>query len=431
MIHISIGSVYSFSTLTKPLMAEMDSPESTIKWAFSIAIFCLGCSAAGLGKFVQDYGPRVSARIAGACFSGGMILGGVAILNHSVTWLFVSYGVLGGVGLGTGYITPVKTLIRWFHDRKGMATGLAVMGFGFGSVIAGPMFAWLIGLFSEHDASGAISAYHVAPAFFIMGAVYGVILIAASFIIRVPPPQWGEVVDAKGVTVPRQRQYKTSEALRTWQFYALWLMLFVNISCGIAIIYTASPMMQDKVGVDPQSAALLAVSGVALFNGLGRFVWASLSDKMGRPFTFATFFVLQVVAFSSLGVLLAAGHARQAIFLLLIYAIATCYGGGFGTIPAYLSDLFGNANVSAIHGWVLTAWALAGVAGPSILVWAKGSHENYQRAMVFYAAMLAVALVVSVILLVALRRSRGGFDPLHRDYQNPLAAGRAELARRP
>ncbi|MDR2566084.1 MAG: OFA family MFS transporter, partial [Bifidobacteriaceae bacterium] len=396
-------------------------------WAFSIAIFCLGCSAAGLGKFVQDYGPRVSARISGACFGLGMILTGVAISSHSVTWLFLSYGVLGGIGLGTGYITPVKTLIRWFYDRKGMATGMAVMGFGFGSVMAGPVFAWLIGLFSEHDEAGAITAYHVAPAFLIMGTAYGAILITASFIILVPPPAWGEVIDDSGAAVAQQRQYGTTEALRTWQFYALWVMLFVNISCGIAVIYTASPMMQDTVGVDAQTAALLAVSGVALFNGLGRFVWASLSDKMGRPFTFAAFFVVQVVAFGALGALLAAGRAEQAVFLALIYLIATCYGGGFGTIPAYLSDLFGNANVSAVHGWVLTAWALAGVVGPTILVWAKGGEENYQRAMFFYAGMLAVALVVSVVLLAALRRSRGGFDPLHRDYPGRLSGDRGDL----
>ncbi|MDR3107358.1 MAG: OFA family MFS transporter, partial [Bifidobacteriaceae bacterium] len=391
MIHISIGSVYSFSTLTKPLMGEMGASEPTIKWAFSIAIFFLGLSAAGLGKFVQDFGPRVSARIAGCCFGLGLTLAGVAVSRHSITGLFLSYGVLGGVGLGTGYITPVKTLIRWFYDRKGMATGMAVMGFGLGSVVAGPVFAQLIDAFSEHDAAGAVTAYHVAPAFFVMGAIYGAVMIAASFVIRAPAPEWGEVLDETGAVVPQQRQYKTAEALRSWQFYALWVMLFVNISCGIAIIYTASPMMQDKVGVNAQTAALLAVSGVALFNGIGRFAWATSSDRLGRPATFTAFFALQIVAFGALGLLLATGHASQAVFLFLTYLIATCYGGGFGTIPAYLSDLFGNANVSAIHGWVLTAWAMAGVVGPSVLVWAKGADQDYRRAMFFYTAMMAAA----------------------------------------
>ncbi|MDR1118404.1 MAG: OFA family MFS transporter [Bifidobacteriaceae bacterium] len=426
MVHVSIGSVYSFSTLTKPLMAELEAPESTIKWAFSVAIFFLGLSAAGFGKFVQDFGPRVSARIAGCCFGCGLILAGFATLSGSVLLLFLSYGVLGGVGLGTGYITPVKTLIQWFYDRKGMATGLAVMGFGFGSVIAGPVYAGLIDAFSEHGPGGEVVAYHVAPAFFIMGAVYGALMILASFVIKVPPATWGQTVGEDGKAVVRQRQYQTGRALRTWQFYALWVMLFVNISCGIGLIYTASPMMQHEVGVNAETAALLAVSGVAVFNGLGRFGWASLSDKLGRPATFTGFYLLQILAFGALGFLLAAGHVPQGLFLCLIYLIATCYGGGFATIPAYLSDLFGNANVSAIHGWVLTAWSMAGIVGPTILVAAKGADDNYPKAMFVYVGMLAVAGVVSLALLAALRRTRGGPDPLRR-----VAGEEADAVRTP
>ena len=414
-IHLSIGSAYAFSTLTIPLMAQMDAPETTIKWAFSIAIFFLGISAASLGKFVQDYGPRVSARIAGCCFAAGMMGSGFAVVNKSVVLLFVCYGLIGGVGLGTGYITPVKTLIQWFYDRKGLATGLAVCGFGGGSMIAGPAFAALIDAFSAHDAAGKVVAYNVAPMFFTMGAIYGVMMIGASFLIRTPPPEWGQVLNEQGEVVERQRQYGIVESVKTPHFWAIWIMMFINISVGIAIIYTASPLMQREVGASPQLAAILAVSGVSAFNALGRLGWASASDRFGRSRTFTTFFMLQIVAFGALGLLLTGNQVPMAIFLVLIYAIATCYGGGFATLPAFLSDMFGNKNVSAIHGLVLTAWAMAGLAGPSILVWAKGDHEDYQKAMFYYLPMIAVALFVSILLLVALRRSKGGFDPLHRD----------------
>lgn len=391
-IHASIGSVYAWSVLTKPVMAEMGISLSSTTWAFSIAILFLGLSAAFLGKFVERIGPRASGLLSMLFFCSGLIGTALAVSMKSVALLYFFYGAIGGIGLGIGYITPVSTLVKWFPARRGFATGLAIMGFGFASLIGGPLMQKLTAL------------YGLSANFLIMGGAYAVVMTLFSLYLM--PPKAGETVDLtklsddaseklkKAAAAQTGRQYTRREAVQTWEFWSLWWLFFTNITCGIGLLAVASPMAQEAVGMNAAGAAAL-VGAIGIVNGLGRLAWSTLSDWMGRAATYVLFFVIETAAFFAL-----AQTPSEALFYILVLTIISCYGGGFSCMPAFLSDLFGVRQLSSIHGIMLTAWALAGIAGPMLLSVIKETTGSYHQTMLVFAGLMSAALVLSVILKV-------------------------------
>ena len=358
MVHLCIGSVYAWSTFNRPIKALFpDDPGwfSPPYTTFTTALVLLGLSAAFGGPWVERRGPRAAATAAACFFGTGLLIGGLGLWLRQSVLVFVGMGLIGGIGCGLGYISPVSTLVKWFPDRRGMATGMAVMGFGGGAFIAGFLNTWLM------------AAIGVPATVAVLGAGYFCIMLAGSRIIRRPPAGW----KPEGWTPPpdtnamiARASVTRNQAIRTPQFYLLWGMLFINITAGIGILAQASPMVQDMFGRTPVEAAAL-VSLISLFNAGGRFFWASLSDYIGRRSTYMIFFAAQVALFRMIPGFGARGE--WLIFEIALCAVLTMYGGGFATIPAFLADLFGPDNVGAIHGAVLTAWSAAAVVGPVII----------------------------------------------------------------
>lgn len=381
-IHICIGSVYAWSVLTKPIMQAMGFTLQETTWTFSIAILFLGLSAGFLGSYVEKHGPRCSGLVSTIFFGIGMLGTAFALSQHSLLLMYLFYGVIGGIGLGTGYITPVSTLVKWFPNNRGLATGLAIMGFGFASLIAGPVMQLLI------------AKYGLINNFIILGCVYMVIMTASSLYLE--PPKVPAVAEAKAklASLPEnnQAQYTVNEAMKTWHFYALWWIFFTNITCGIGLLAVASPMAQEVIQMTPLAAASM-VGIIGLLNGLGRIVWSTISDYIGRRNTYIMFFLLEIVAFYML-----ASVTDSFLFQVLIFLIITCYGGGFSCMPAYLSDLFGTKQLSAIHGRILTAWGLAGIAGPLLLSWIKETTNSYSITLYFFSGCFVISLLIAVIL---------------------------------
>lgn len=381
-IHICIGSVYAWSVLTKPIMQAMGFTLQETTWTFSIAILFLGLSAGFLGSYVEKHGPRRSGLVSTVFFGIGMLGTAFALSQHSLLLMYLFYGVIGGIGLGTGYITPVSTLVKWFPNNRGLATGLAIMGFGFASLIAGPVMQLLI------------AKYGLINNFIILGCVYMVIMTASSLYLEPPKVPAVTEVKAKLASLPEnnQAQYTVNEAMKTWHFYALWWIFFTNITCGIGLLAVASPMAQEVIQMTPLAAASM-VGIIGLLNGLGRIVWSTISDYIGRRNTYIMFFLLEIVAFYML-----ASVNDSFLFQALIFLIITCYGGGFSCMPAYLSDLFGTKQLSAIHGRILTAWGLAGIAGPLLLSWIKETTNSYSITLYFFSGCFVISLLIAVIL---------------------------------
>lgn len=381
-IHICIGSVYAWSVLTKPIMQAMGFTLQETTWTFSIAILFLGLSAGFLGSYVEKHGPRRSGLVSTVFFGIGMLGTAFALSQHSLLLMYLFYGVIGGIGLGTGYITPVSTLVKWFPNNRGLATGLAIMGFGFASLIAGPVMQLLI------------AKYGLINNFIILGCVYMVIMTASSLYLEPPKVPAVAEVKAKLASLPEnnQAQYTVNEAMKTWHFYALWWIFFTNITCGIGLLAVASPMAQEVIHMTPLAAASM-VGIIGLLNGLGRIVWSTISDYIGRRNTYIMFFLLEIVAFYML-----ASVTDSFLFQALIFLIITCYGGGFSCMPAYLSDLFGTKQLSAIHGRILTAWGLAGIAGPLLLSWIKETTNSYSITLYFFSGCFVISLLIAVIL---------------------------------
>ncbi len=380
-IHISIGSVYAWSVLTRPIMQAMGFTLREVTWTFSLAILFLGLSAGFLGTYVERYGPRRSGLAAALFFGAGMLGSAYALSSRSLPLLYLSYGVVGGIGLGIGYITPVSTLVKWFPQNRGLATGLAIMGFGFASLIAGPVMQLLT------------ERYGLIENFVILGCVY-VVLITASALYLEPPkmPELQTKGNFKMRLSDEQRQFSVREAMGTWQFYALWWVFFTNITCGIGLLAVASPMAQEVIKMSPMEAASM-VGVIGLLNGGGRIVWSTVSDYLGRSSTYIVFFVIEIVAFYLL-----AEVTDSVAFQLLIFIIITCYGGGFSCMPAYLSDLYGTKQLSAIHGRILTAWGLAGIAGPLLLSQIYERTHSYGVTLYFFSACFVVSLAIAVAL---------------------------------
>ena len=391
-IHLSIGSVYAWSVFTTPLNDTFGWSLTGISLTFSIAILFLGLSAAFMGHFVEKHGPRRSGMVASVFFGVGMIGSGLSIQLESIYMLYIFYGVLGGIGLGVGYITPVSSLVKWFPDRRGLATGLAIMGFGFASLIASPVMQRLI------------ENLGIAATFYILGAIYFVVMFSSSLYLERPPEGWlpkamrerqdsGEEKPVKDISY-----LDANEAIKTRRFYFLWVMLFINVTCGIAILSVASPMAQEIAGLSAAAAATM-VGIMGFFNGAGRLAWASVSDYIGRPNVYTAFFVIQIASFIMLPSLT---HAL--IFQAVLFLIMTCYGGGFASVPAYIGDIFGTKQLGAIHGYILTAWAAAGLAGPILVSWLRETTESYALTMYIFGGMFVIALLVSLLIRIDIKR---------------------------
>lgn len=391
-IHISIGSVYSWSVFSNPMNNEFGWSLTAISITFSIAILFLGLSAAFMGHFVEKHGPRKAGLVSTVFFGIGMIGSGFAAQIESLYLLYFFYGALGGFGLGVGYITPVSTLVKWFPDRRGMATGLAIMGFGFASLIASPVIQMLIG------------SVGIAGTFYILGSIYFAVMLASSLYLEKPPEGWmpKAMRDKKdnGEEEPnKDLSYLTAnESLKTRRFYLLWVMLFINVTCGIGILSVASPMGQEIAGLSAAAAATM-VGIMGFFNGAGRLAWASISDYIGRPNVYTAFFVIQIVSF-----LLLPSLTHALIFQAVLFLIMTCYGGGFASVPAYIGDLFGTKQLGAIHGYILTAWAAAGLVGPILVSWLREVTQSYELILYIFGGMFVLALAASLIIRIDIKR---------------------------
>ncbi len=370
-VHLCIGQAYAFSTFNLPLTkliglthsAPDDWDLKQIGWVFSIAIGILGISAAVFGRWVETVGPRKSMFTAAMCFGGGFVVSAVGIHLHQLWLVYLGYGVLGGCGLGIGYISPVSTLIKWFPDRPGMATGMAIMGFGGGALIAAPLSVMLMEHFKTATSNGVLET------FVTMGVIYFMFMMIGVYAVRIPAADWKPA----GWTAPAQpKQLVTAAnvavdmAWRTPQFWLLWGVLCMNVTAGIGVLGQASPMIQEIFNGRVTAAAAAGFVGlISLFNMAGRIFWASTSDYLGRRNTYMIFFLLGIVLYSSVPTL---GHIGSIpLFVAAFCVILSMYGGGFATIPAYLRDMFGTYQVGAIHGRLLTAWSVAGVLGPVLV----------------------------------------------------------------
>jgi MFS family permease len=357
-VHICIGSVYAWSTFNRPILAlfpnnpKWFSPPYT---TFSTALVLLGLSAAFGGPWVERRGPRVAATAAAIFFGTGLLIGGAGLALGQSVLVFLGMGLIGGIGCGLGYISPVSTLVKWFPDRRGMATGMAIMGFGGGAFIAGYLNQYLM------DRIG------IAKTVMSLGVAYFAIMLIGARILRRPPAGWtprGWTPSTKVHAMITDRSVSRNQAVQTVQFYLLWGILCINVTAGIGILAQAAPMAQDMFSKTAKEAAVL-VSLISIFNAGGRFLWASGSDYIGRRNTYSIFFAAQLVLF-----LLIPGFAARGQWLIFeasLFIVFTMYGGGFATIPAFLADIFGPDNVGAIHGATLTAWSVAAVAGPFII----------------------------------------------------------------
>ena len=386
-LHISIGSVYAWSVLTRPIMADMGFTLSQTTWTFSLAILMLGLSAGFLGSFAEKIGPKKSGLLAMLFWVTGLLGTAYALSIHNLTLLYLFYGIIGGIGLGIGYITPVSTLVKYFPNHPGFATGLAIMGFGFASLIAGPLMQYLV------------AQVGLVDTFIILGVIYLVIMGASSLYLNAPQPKHPtRTTKDKSTMYVHTHGMLANDAMKTWQFRALWWVFFINITCGIGLLSLASPMAQEAIGMTPAAAASL-VGIIGIFNGGGRIAWSTISDYLGRAQTYILFFIIEIVAFYLLA------QTNSALtFQILILLIITCYGGGFSCMPAYLADLYGIRQLSTIHGRILTAWGLAGIAGPMLVSYFHEAGYGYTTALECFAALFVLNTIIAIILKIYSKR---------------------------
>jgi MFS family permease len=424
-IHLSIGMAYGFSVFWLPLSraigitasAPGDWKISTLGWMFTLFFVFLGSSAAVFGRWAEREGPRKAGVVAAFCWGGGFLISALGVHLHQIVLLWIGSGVIGGCGLGLGYISPVSTLIKWFPDRRGMATGMAIMGFGGGALIGSPLANLLMNHFRTPTSVG------VQETFVTMGLIYFVAMVAGAFGYRLPalgwqpagwtppPPQENAMITA--------RQTHVDQAIRTPQFWLLWVVLWMNVSAGIGVIGMASPMLQEVFGgrligvtgalrdlTENQKAQVATIGAgfaalLSLFNIGGRIFWASMSDYLGRKRTYFIFFALGFVLYCSAP---SAGRAGVVpLFVAIFCVILTMYGGGFATIPAYLADMFGTVHVGAIHGRLLTAWSAAGILGPILVNYIREfqidrgvpAAQAYNTTMYVLAGLLIIGFIAN------------------------------------
>ena len=409
-VHLCIGQVYAFSVfngpLTKVIGIDSSAPDdwklTTLGWIFSLSILFLGLAAAFGGKWLEKVGPRLTMFVAACCFGGGFLVAAIGVWLHQIWLLYLGYGVIGGIGLGLGYVSPVSTLIKWFPDRRGMATGMAIMGFGGGAMIGAPLSVFLMGHFKSATSVG------VAEAFVVMGILYFISMSIGAFTIRIPADGWQPVgwvpKAAEGRMISRNHVH-IDEALKTPQFYLIWLVLCLNVTAGIGVISQASVMIQEsfKGAVTPAAAAGF-VGLLSLFNMGGRFVWSSASDYLGRKNTYFVFFVLGALLYAAVPQTGRIGSIG--LFVLCYLIIISMYGGGFSTVPAYLADMFGTKYVGGIHGRLLTAWSAAGVLGPVLVNYIRQYQvdhgvpkaASYEITMYIMAGLLVLGFICNLLV---------------------------------
>ena len=441
-VHLCIGMAYGFSVFWLPLSralgltAPKACPDMTLVqelftttcdwrvaslgWMYTLFFVLLGIAAAVWGGWLERVGPRKAGIVSTLCWCGGLFLGAIGVYAHQLWLLWLGSGVIGGIGLGIGYISPVSTLVRWFPDRRGMATGMAIMGFGGGAMIGAPLANLLMNYFKTPTSVG------VWETFVAMGVIYFVFMLIGSFRYCLPPAGWrpeGWTPPAKTNAMISQYNVHLKDAHKTPQFWLIWWVLCLNVSAGIGVIGMASPMLQEifagkliglpDVGFNQLTAAQKAtIAGIAagftgllsLFNIGGRFFWASLSDKIGRKNTYYTFFILGIVLYALAPTLAAMGS--KLLFVLGFGIILSMYGGGFAAVPAYLADMFGTQFVGAIHGRLLTAWSTAGIIGPVVVNYirefqlAAGVRPDqlYNTTMYILCAMLVAGLICNYLI---------------------------------
>jgi MFS family permease len=443
-IHLCIGMAYGFSVFWLPLSRALGIKESikcgpevgffqelfittcdwkiaTLGWMYTLFFVFLGASAAIWGGWLERVGPRRAGVVSACCWCGGMLLSALGVHLHQFWLMLIGSGVIGGIGLGLGYISPVSTLIKWFPDRRGMATGMAIMGFGGGAMIGSPLAAELMKRFASPTDVGVVQT------FVVMALIYFVFMMCGAFGYRIPatgwkPAGWTPPATADTNAMITQRHVHVKKVWGIPQFWLVWMVLTMNVSAGIGVIGMASPMLQEVFGgaligvpkrfVELDKTQLTAIAGVAagfaallsLFNIAGRFVWASLSDKLGRKLTYSVFFVLGGILYASIPGSAAAGSI--ALFVGAICIIVSMYGGGFATVPAYLADLFGTQMVGAIHGRLLTAWATAGILGPVVVNYMREyqlglgipREQVYSQTMYILVGMLVIGLICNLLV---------------------------------
>lgn len=390
-------------------MAE-DWQLTTLGWIFSIALFTLGASAAIFGKWLERVGPRKAMFASALCFSGGFFISALGVYWHQITLVYLGHGVLGGIGLGLGYISPVSTLIKWFPDKPGMATGMAIMGFGGGAMIASPLSVGLMNHFSSATSTG------VAETFLLMGGIYLVFMMYGVWTVRVPADDWkpvGWVPKINGNRMITNGHVDADEAIGTPQFYLLFAVLLLNVTAGIGVLGQASVMIQEmfsSASVGSKMAVSAAAAGgfvglLSIFNMLGRFFWSSMSDKLGRKNTYSIFFILGAVLYFLVP---QAGKMGSIVLFVVCFAIIiSMYGGGFATIPAYLRDMFGTKQVGAIHGRLLLAWSFAAILGPVLINYMRAYQieqlgippaQAYAITMYIMAGLLVIGLICNLMV---------------------------------
>ena len=409
-VHLCIGQAYAFSVFNLPMTkligitqsAPQDWKLTELGWIFSLAIFILGTSAALLGRWVEEAGPRKAMFTAALCFGGGFLVSAFGVCLHNLWIVYLGYGVLGGIGLGLGYISPVSTLIKWFPDRPGMATGMAIMGFGGAAFIAAPLSVWLMAKFSAPNHVG------VAETFIILGFIYLCFMMVGAAIVRVPPPGWapeGYVAPAQSKRLVTDQHVYVYDALKTPQFWLIWWILCLNVTAGIGVLGQASAMSQEMFHGRITAVAASGLVGLfSLFNMGGRFVWSSVSDYIGRKNTYFVFFALGTFLYAL--VPSAGAMGSVGLFVFCYAVIFSMYGGGFATVPAYLRDMFGTRYVGAIHGLLLTAWSMAGIFGPVLVNYIReynitqgvAKAQAYNVTMYVMAGLLIVGFVCNLFV---------------------------------
>ncbi|CAN7157446.1 OFA family MFS transporter [Agrobacterium genomosp. 3] len=441
-IHLCIGMAYGFSVFWLPLSKALPATDPScssltlvgalfttqcnwrvadLGWIYTLFFVLLGCSAAIWGGWLERVGPRKAGFVSACCWCGGILVAALGVMTHQLWLMWLGAGVIGGVGLGLGYISPVSTLIKWFPDRRGMATGMAIMGFGGGAMIGAPLANLLMNAFKTETTVG------VWQTFVVMALIYFVFMMAGAFGYRIPPAGWrpeGWTAPAAKSAMITHRHVHLRDAHKTPQFWLIWAVLCLNVSAGIGVIGMASPMLQEifagsliglpgvgfadlDAGQKAQIAAIAAgfTGLLSLFNIGGRFFWASMSDRIGRKNTYFCFFILGIILYAAAPTLATMGS--KAFFVLAFGIILSMYGGGFATIPAYLADIFGTQFVGAIHGRLLTAWATAGIAGPVVVNYIREAQiaagvapgpALYTSTMYILAGMLAIGLVANALV---------------------------------
>lgn len=423
-IHLCIGQIYAYSVFNKPMtrILGVDQPMAgdweltTLGWIFSIALFTLGASAALFGKWLERVGPRKAMFVAALCFGGGFMVASLGIHLHNIWLVYFGHGVLGGIGLGLGYISPVSTLIKWFPDRPGMATGMAIMGFGGGAMIASPLAVFLMNYYASPVSTG------VGQTFMTMGIIYFLFMLFGVLTIRLPHTE--SAAHVENPNTQKEAYVDANSAVRTPQFYLLFMVLLLNVSAGIGVLGQASVMIQEMFSAQsvPENRVVGAAAAggfvglLSIFNMLGRFVWSSLSDKIGRRNTYNVFFILGALLYIS--VPYAGKTGSIVLFVSAFTLIISMYGGGFSTIPAYLKDLFGTKQVGAIHGRLLLAWSFAAILGPVLINYMRAYQINtlgippaeaYSITMYIMAGLLVIGLFANL--------SVKPVDPKH--FSNP------------